>query len=626
MNQSARLFLVAVILVAPATAVATGAVGGGFDRPVGNETYGLGNETAVLWSLDTDTTASNVSNDTTVSNTTAAGNQSMVEAMVNATDYTWSQSPDLPRRWNRRAWAALARNFSTTRSRSVAPSNASRESVSVAGTDGGVRDAHATVARIQPATHVFVDGATRRTMLARDGRVFGLVDYRVEPPADDTDASDGRTVEWTVASHEIAAVCVLQGVAESRASCDRPGSRIGRSAGGHVVNVSYEALGYGGRNTTLVLAARIDVEYVKTVRERHSETYEECREVRTPAGTVTKCDEETRTWWTETTTRPTQEVVVTDSMSGVSFYRLRSAVRYARYPDGDMGVVVQSSHRWTGVNVSGQGVVPTRWRFYTARNPAWDEFQTATSEGVTRRHSGVRPVRTYAFPADVHPRGYSDTDTGSGVVVEAVLDGETAGSPAGLLPDAVDVDVVAGEYETTRTLAVRADEFTPTVRVRGLVGGVESEVVNLSATTGVRRVRRSNLSAAVVESNATHATVRVELRGNATGRPIDLRDRDGHVVVAGHRVNTNASGVVLVSVEKAPSVGVRYRPAPWWSETPAFTGSRVRVHPGSRFFSIQVQAELWTRILGFLTPVVFVLYLVGQLPGAQTWPPWSRRR
>ncbi len=81
-------------------------------------------------------------------------------------------------------------------------------------------------------------------------------------------------------------------------------------------------------------------------------------------------------------------------------------------------------------------------------------------------------------------------------MVEAVLNGETAG----MLPDTVDVDVVAGEYETTRTLAVCADEFAPTVRVRGLVGGVEGEMVNLSATTGVRRVRQSNLSAAVAST------------------------------------------------------------------------------------------------------------------------------
>lgn len=565
------------------------------------------NETAKLWSLDGDDY-----------DETEVANRSGAVALLHGTDYTWTKPPQTPNAWTRTDFRQFAANFSTDRNSSIHPSHADRRDDDLAA--GGIEDAHASLVGVTPATRAYVNESTTKTYLGTDGRVLGLVDYRIETPTDETDESDGKTVNWTLESHEISRVCVLQGVADPPADCTRAGIRIASGDGTHTPNLSYDALEFAGRDTSVTLVAELEAQFKKTVRTQETWTEEVCREVETPNGTKTTCEEERRTRWTTTVDHPTSRVTVTDSLPGVTFYQLQTAVQYARFPSGDMGVV-QSSHRWAGLNVSDGGRVTTPWRFYAARNTQWDQLETTTADETTPRESPLRPARTYAFPADTAPRGLTD-ETAESLVVETVLRGEQYATPAEALPEAVNVDVVADPYTTTTAIAFRYSEFAPAVDVSGLVPSASGSQLNVSASNGVVDVRRTTVSATVVDSNYSHATVRATLRDAETGQPIDLRGRDGYVTVQDHRVNTNASGVVLVTVPKRGTVTVRYQPTDWWDDSPAYASSRTRVYTQSGFFSVNRQARLWTRIVTYLVPFAFALYVLDKLPGTNAWPPW----
>jgi len=76
-----------------------------------------------------------------------------------------------------------------------------------------------------------------------------------------------------------------------------------------------------------------------------------------------------------------------------------------------------------------------------------------------------------------------------------------------------------------------------------------------------RQLRRSNLTVEVLQQNESQATLRIELRDNETGAPIVLSDpdrrypiggstRNGYITVAEQRVETNASGVAIVTIDE----------------------------------------------------------------------------
>lgn len=141
------------------------------------------------------------------------------------------------------------------------------------------------------------------------------------------------------------------------------------------------------------------------------------------------------------------------------------------------------------------------------------------------------------------------------------------------------------------------------------------------------RVHRSTLSLDVLTHNRTHATVSIQLRDNRTGEPIDLRDRPGSVVVQGRSVNTNASGVVVVTVPFNGAVSASYDPARWWHVgTEAYLGDSTQVVIPSTLFTVNSLAQVFTRLAVVGLPLALVLYLVDQLPGSRAWPPWKLLR
>lgn len=109
-------------------------------------------------------------------------------------------------------------------------------------------------------------------------------------------------------------------------------------------------------------------------------------------------------------------------------------------------------------------------------------------------------------------------------------------------------------------VAVRAENADrEALHVAGIVRGVNASIVEPDAGSE-RQLRRSNLTVEVIQQNQSQATLKVELRDNQTGAPIALDDsrqypiggttRNGYITVADQRVETNASGVAIVTIDK----------------------------------------------------------------------------
>lgn len=585
------------------------------DQPPAGGTHGIPpNETAKLWSLDNDQyiTDSQYRNQT-------GENRTTMEALLNGTDYVWTTPPTLPARWNRRDWAAYSRNFSTNRNQSIHPEDAHLRQSS----QGWIQDAHATLYRIQPSTRLYQTPNQTVRYIAPDGQVRGLVDYRVQLPANDTDETDGQKTFWTLRHHEITAVCVVQGPSSPRQAggCQRPRPRIGTASNpSHAVNISYSARTAAPSGTPVSLVATVEVELNKTIATKHTETKEQCREVETENGTKTVCEEVTETWWTSNSTRVTDRVTVTDQVSA-TVYQLRTALRKAEFPDGRRGVIIQSSDRWNGIRFGSAASITTQWQFFSAGNPDWDRLGTTTRNETSWTESPTVPARVQAFPSRVGVT--TDSSRGTDIYEVSTFEGSRHPSPALALPENVSVPVATESYNSTTMLAVRHSNLSQSATAAGVVQGVDGEVVQSDDPVDIRE---ANLTLSVTDLNTSYANVRVTLRDNLTGKPINTSGREGYVQLRESRVETNDSGEAIVTVQNTGLVTARYEPAAWWTSDVGYLPDRARALPRSGIFDADGFGRVANNLLALAVPLLLVLFFLNRVPGAETWPPWRLLR
>ena len=129
------------------------------------------------------------------------------------------------------------------------------------------------------------------------------------------------------------------------------------------------------------------------------------------------------------------------------------------------------------------------------------------------------------------------------------------------------------------------------LQVTGIVRGVNASIVAPDAGSE-RQLRRSNLTVEVLQQNESQATLCIELRDNETGAPIVLSDsdrrypiggstRNGYITVADQRVETNTSGVAIVTIDEPGIYTARYHPGSWLGHNPAYVSetATARWHP-----------------------------------------------
>jgi len=533
MEQRERSILMAVLFV---TSLVTGIVTASPPRP-GTEGNGLTeNESATLWSRDADTYISQEEY-----RQRYGDERTSIHQLANGTDITFKRPPATAATWTRNDFEDLEAGGSDT---SVHPPHASLD-------DGVfIEDAHATMFALQPSTRGHLESGDTPLYIAPNGTMRGLVDYRVRVP--NGSSSENRTVEWSLTEHDIE---------EVRLKKDE--ETIARTDGSHTPAIDYQI--DDDWSATLTLEAEIHVRLKKTIR--------------TDVVNGTDVDVVYR--------EETQNV--SDS-TDVEIYDLSAYPYYAEYPNGDAGVAIFQSRPWQGYTLTDEGNASVRgvWRFYTARNTNWDTLVKSNRTDSAEVGSDAIPVYVHAYPSRIGPRAEPVRDG------PEIIDtwGTDRPSPAGTIGENVTIEVVNQSYETTYGVGVRAETVDKeALQVAGIVRGVNASVVESDAGFE-RQLRRSNLSVEVLQQNQSQATLRIELHDNQTGAPIVLNEsarrfpisgnpRNGYIIIANQRVETNSSGVAILTITEPGIYTARYHPGSWLGHSPAYVSdtATARWHP-----------------------------------------------
>ncbi|WP_255152208.1 hypothetical protein [Halorarius halobius] len=480
-------------------------------------------------------------------------NRTALEQVANGTDLTFKRPPSTAARWTRADHEEFPSGNEST---SLYPPHANL-------TDGRfVRDAHATIFAVTPSTTAHVAPNETAVYAAPTGTVRGVVDYRVltagQLPGINASISSGAV------THDIDEVRLR-----------RDGEVIARGNGTCRPELDYRLV--QGREQ-LQLAADIRVT------------------VTTPTTTIS------------------ETVTVMDTVT-VRTHDLQVDVRTARYPDGDLGIAVYRNGPWQGIRLSETGSRRVRgvWRFYTARDPRWDQLVKSTATNDSRVTSPILPVGVHAYPSRFGPRV---EPTGNGPEFVEVW-GIDHRSPAATLPENVTVDVVEDTYRTSFGMAVRTRvNDTESIRVPGIVRGVNA---SLASITERRTISESRLEVRRLGQTNDRARFLLELTAADTGEPITLQrtdnpryapivpGRNGYIRFAGERIRTNASGLATVTVTESGVYTARYVPGSWLTHDPAYTtaAATVRWHP---LGTIAGWLELLTTGITWFLPFAVALY------------------
>ena len=583
-SRRVALALSAVLLVGLVSTIAAA------DPPrPGTEGNGLDeNESATLWSRDDD--SQSISD---AAYREAYGeSRTPLQALANQTDLTFKRPPATASIWTRHDH----RDYDPGgRTMSVYPQDATLNDSRF------VKDAHASVFAVTPSTKAHRSPKETTWYVAPEGRLLGAVDYRVRTPSGVERTN--RTVSWSVDSHEIAEVRLLQN-----------GIVVTRADGSHWSNLTYELR---GREGALTLEADIEATLEKTSREAYYVT------VTGPNGT-----NRTEKRWQKSTTKVDDSVTVSETLD-IEVYDL-SVTRYQiTYPDGTSGIAVFQNRPWQGYTLAKNESATVRgvWRFYTARDTSWDTLTRATSQGHTRVESEALPVYVHAYPSQLGPRA-EPVSTGPEITT---VWGKRRESPNSTIGKTVNVEVVSSPYEASCGIAVRYSEYdADAFAVRGIVRGVTA-TIQPPPDEHTRQVRESELSLEVISQNESGATLLLKLVDAGTGEPIvlDRTDdpryaplldggRSGYVTVAGHRLETNASGMAIVRVDDSGLYTARYHPGSWLSHDPAYNSdtASARWHP---LATVAGWVSLVTNLILWFLPFGLAWYAGRQLGLMFSW-------
>ena len=520
-----------------------------------------------LWSGDVDATnASHLQK-------LVESNASATEILAAGTDIPFSKPPQAVERWN----SANIEAFPDTDNHTVVhPPGAHLSQGPV------VKDAFVDIFASQPSTRTRLSVGNSTHYVASSGELLAVADYRVETPLNDTEGI--IQTRWRLLDHRFN---------DTRLFVD---GELDRKQGGSPrPAVNYSLATYPGDTHTLDIAVN-----VTTTLQR--ETWF-CRSYNN-----SNCID----WWTWTSVL-NGTLTVWDSVD-VTEYDLVVSGYHTRYPNSDLGLVVYKNKPWLGYSLPG-GEVNGVWRFYTARNPRWDVLYERTQTEAYPIESPVSPLRVYAYPIETGPTA-APADT---VDILHVF-GEEQTPPR--LPDEVNLDVLEDQYIASYGIATRiqSNAGLDDVTAYGLVRGVTATPTERTFIEGT--YNQSDLSLTVVETTDETATVRLSLRDAQTHAPIDTSRRNGSVLFAGERIETDASGTVTRTFSRSVgAVSARYEPGLWWHHTPSYVSDSDTVaFSGGPLHFLGILYQLVIPVGLFCLAV----FLIDRITGWGVWPFWRR--
>jgi len=555
-----------------------------------------------LWSGDSDTAAPS-----------QFDNASSERALAAGTDVPFDRPPAAAAQWTR---GELGEFPATGPERSIHPADAAL-------TDGRfLRDAYISIFAVLPSTRARLSPTRQPLYIAPEGDVLGTADYRVVLPNNTSQPlppngsvspngslspidSNGSAIPNNTSRPARRTTWELADAAIERVQLRVDGVTVAETDGVHAVSLAYDDLGPAGlRSKELTLVADITVRVRKTVG-------------RWTLPCADPSNDSCRANWNRSTTTLVETVTVRDSLDVVQ-YDLNYRGTRARYPNGDLGLLLYRGEPWLGYSLPSGGVNGV-WRFYTASNQAWDRLTVTNHTATTTIASPARPLQVHAYPFGPGP-------TPSSRRAVSILDILGVRTDAPALPETVHLDVQEDGYTASYGLVTRSQPpsdragSNPRVSVTmyGLVRGVRADVP-ISEFEEVP-INETTLSLRVVNTTREEVHVAVELRDAATGTPINTADRDGYIVMQGEQVNTTANGTARVTLPRnLGGISARFEPGPWWRAETGYVGSADTVYAGGTVLA--VVGTIYRAVI----PVGLVLtlaFLVDRISGQRIWPPW----
>lgn len=471
-----------------------------------------------------------------------------------------------------------------------------------------IKDAYVEIFTVQPSTHARISPSKDPLYVAGNGTVAGTSDYRLNIPPSKTctDKDDEGDITWRVSVN-----WNLNGYSSNttllvNSNIEETGDTS------HTPKLNYRNLSRkSGNHHTLTLRTSIKANLTARIERCHY--------------TIDDVDCDTNIVWHPTT------VVVEDSVEVVD-YNLGVSGFFARYPDGDMGLVIYKNYPWQGYSVP-SGEVNGVWRFFSMRDPDWDRLVRSTESGKSVIHSPLHPLQMNAFPMNIGATSLEEKETGEYGNQQLIttrhvqiLDsyGTVKQSPS--LPENVNLDVEPDGYNATYGVVTRTglnkslSSDSITVTSHGLVRGENDKVtLDNNGSFAPGHINKSNLTLKVLNSTENKTKVRVILSDSKTGKGISTDGYAGYVVINGEKVNTSGGTVTEVIYNESGAISAKYVPGSWWQRQPGYTGdsaSKTLAPPTVKF---------WNRLWSILVPVSLFLvtvYLVGKTTGWRIWPPW----
>ena len=510
------------------------------------------NESAVLWSEDQDRCNARPSTSSTVA-----------EALARCTDYTYATPPEMTTNVSQTAFSKLR---SGDRRTSVYANGASPSS------KGPIREAHVTIFTANPRTILHAGAQRRVDYVAPNGTLRALVDYRVETP--DRVQTANKTVRWSVEAHEIEAVRFgVENTTLGTTQSTRP-------------TFNYSLRGVGNR--TLWIQARITASLRKTTIRETSDGSITTRTTTTHGLTV-RDHLDVRLY------RPKYDLATAESSTGAGYLSVRSTQPFVRY---------------SAANSSDESVQSV-WRFYTTGAESWQTLTTASGTTTTTNLTR-RPVVVHAFAARTEPTVASDARVTSVDIRQSIW--ESAAAPD--LPPEIDVGAVESTvHYPERLVSKHAEPIGPQVTIIGLVDG-STTTISHSQLNATSELRTTEVETTVRSRNESTVTLAVSVRDGDTGTQLRRSAAEnrsvGTLSVDGQSYPLGEQGVQIVRVPARGATEIRYLPARWTTESPAYLPSETRVafHP---LTTVSGWVELLVTLLWTSIPFLVVLYAGRQL-------------
>lgn len=542
--------------------------------------HGLDNETFyTLWSNTSNGAYPNA-------NTT-------IEEVRNRTDVSFQNPPRAVDQWNKHEYDRFPK---TGKKVSVAPTGATRKNSPTIDGDpsqnGWIRDAYVEIFSVTPLTTTLTSDTEVKHYTTENGTLIAHADYRYDPPPPPYSKTSGSgcgagKTTWLGESHQISDVSV---------------SHSGYDSTSSTITAKY-TLPPGASELT------VTVDITASITKK-SET-KKCP----PIGPSK--------WVTTDVTTYTDSVTVEDSQA-VTQHSGTVTIGRSNLSGGTTDFSAIRFTPWRGISLPNGDRVVGNWRFYTARDPAWDEIDVTTNSATTPTpsvpsHPPAQPIQTVAFPYRYGPIA-NGPDGGRTEKLQLLnYSGSERTSPT--LPESVTVEPSNESYVQAERVSFRTTDGAPTnVTTSGLVTNT-SNTRSLSSIYNAPRINTS-LNTTIKSSNSSGTTLSVNL--TADGTPIHTAPTSGHLLVNGREVETNATGEVIVSVPRTP-VTIEYVPRPFHEVTPP-VGHEATTTTVTSYPSIPGVVAAINGLFSFalLTGLFFMpLFILDRILDADVWPPWK---